>query len=130
MLERFGGLDAAARGVVAAGLGASDTLRAEAEGLMADPALAWIFAPGTLAEVGFAAPWGDVILSGSIDRLVVGDGVVTVVDFKSNAVVPATAGRGAGGVFAADGGLCAMRWGWSIRGGGWRWRSCGRRWGG
>jgi len=91
MLEQFGALDAGGRIALASALGADDALRDQAEGLMADPDLAWLFAPGTLAEVGFAAPWGDLILSGNIDRLVIGNGAVTVVDYKSNAVMPTTA---------------------------------------
>ena len=88
MLERFAGLDAAGRAVLAVALGVEDALRVEAEALMGDPDLGWLFAPGTLAEVGFTAPWNGMVLAGSIDRLVIGDGVVTVVDYKSNAVVP------------------------------------------
>jgi ATP-dependent helicase/nuclease subunit A len=53
-----------------------------------DPALAPLFAPGTLAEVAAAAPWRGRLLMGSMDRLIVAPDHVLVVDFKSNHLVP------------------------------------------
>lgn len=84
-LERFPSLDTAGRQSLAA---LSPEIAARAETLIADPALAWIFAPSALAETGFAVPWNGDLLAGSIDRLIVQDECVTVVDFKSNAMVP------------------------------------------
>lgn len=84
-LERFPDLPADDRGSLAA---LSPEMAARAEMLLADPALAWVFGPEGQAEIGFAVPWGADLLAGSIDRLVVRPDCVTVVDFKSNAMVP------------------------------------------
>jgi ATP-dependent helicase/nuclease subunit A len=78
---------------LAARLGAGPPLLAEARAILSDPGLAWIFAPGTLAEVPLSAPWNGGVLIGAADRLIVTPEVVTVVDFKSNAVVPASPGE-------------------------------------
>ena len=67
-------------------------LLSEAEAVLATPALASLFAPDTLAEVpisGAAGPFPAVY--GVIDRLIVTPQSVLAVDFKSNAVVPASA---------------------------------------
>jgi len=56
------------------------------------PALAPLFAPGTLAEVEFAARPDERQVAGTIDRLIVTDESVLAVDYKSNAVVPETPG--------------------------------------
>jgi ATP-dependent helicase/nuclease subunit A len=69
--------------------GGPDVL-AEARAVLTAPALAPLFAPGTLAEVPFVAGWQGRTLSGTIDRLVVGPDHVLAVDFKSNATLPAT----------------------------------------
>lgn len=70
---------------------AADTaaLLEEARAVLAAPELAFLFAPGTLAEVGIAAPLGPHRMLGSIDRLVVAPDRVLAVDYKSNAVIPA-----------------------------------------
>jgi ATP-dependent helicase/nuclease subunit A len=52
------------------------------------PALAGIFAPGTLAEVPITAQIGQARLHGLIDRLIITDSAVTAVDFKTNRIVP------------------------------------------
>ncbi|MCE8539029.1 double-strand break repair helicase AddA [Ruegeria pomeroyi] len=65
-----------------------DDLLNEARGVLDSPALAEIFAPGTLAEVPVTAPLGANRLHGVIDRLLIGEREIGVVDFKSNAVVP------------------------------------------
>ena len=52
--------------------------------------LSFIFAPGTLAEVSLTADIGGRALFGTVDRLIVGDTTVTAIDFKSNAVIPAS----------------------------------------
>ncbi|MCC5962445.1 MAG: double-strand break repair helicase AddA [Rhodobacteraceae bacterium] len=67
-----------------------DDLLAEAEGVLAAPALAHLFAPDTLAEVEIAGTLWDRPAFGVIDRLVVGDGDVLAVDYKSNRIVPDT----------------------------------------
>jgi ATP-dependent helicase/nuclease subunit A len=58
--------------------------------LLATPALAHVFAPGGLAEVPVSAVVAGVQMMGTIDRLIVTDDSILVVDFKSNRVVPAT----------------------------------------
>ncbi|MSU89431.1 double-strand break repair helicase AddA [Rhodobacteraceae bacterium 2CG4] len=66
-------------------------LLAEAEALLADPALAWIFAPGALAEVpltGRLASLGGRKLRGQIDRLIVTPETVWAIDFKTDASPP------------------------------------------
>ncbi len=65
-----------------------DEALAVARKVLENPALAWLFTPDTLAEVPFVAPIGTSVLVGTIDRLVVGQDRVVVVDFKSNALVP------------------------------------------
>ncbi len=70
--------------------GAGDEL-AEAAAILGDPALAPLFAPGTLAEVPVAATLpqlGGQRIAGNIDRLVVEGGRVLAVDFKSNTLIP------------------------------------------
>ncbi len=65
-------------------------LMAEAVGVLTTPGLAPLFAPETLAEVtltGDSAALGGPML-GVIDRLIVAEGRVLTVDFKTNAVVP------------------------------------------
>ncbi|PQO24385.1 double-strand break repair helicase AddA [Rhodobacteraceae bacterium WD3A24] len=68
-----------------------DTARAlleEARGVLDAPELAFLFAPGTLAEVEIAAPLGGRRMLGVIDRLAIAPDRVLAVDFKSNAVIP------------------------------------------
>ena len=59
--------------------------------LIMEPGLSWLFGSNSLAEVGFALNWNGGLLRGNIDRLVVMSDRVLVVDYKSNAVVPARA---------------------------------------
>lgn len=87
-LERFPSLDKADRAELA--LTAPD-LASRAETLIGDPGLSWLFGPDTLAEVGFVLHWDNGLLTGSMDRLVIGPDRVLVVDFKSNAAIPARA---------------------------------------
>lgn len=65
-------------------------LLAEARRVLTNPDLAYIFAPDTLAEVEITAslPGYNRVMSGIIDRLIVTSDAITVVDFKSNRVVP------------------------------------------
>ncbi len=66
----------------------SALLLAEAEAVLDSPALAELFATGTLAEVEITGTLSGRAFHGVIDRLVVGDGAVLAVDFKSNRVIP------------------------------------------
>src|SRR5690606_38330990 len=67
-LERFPGLDAADRDNLAQ---AARELAARAAALIADTALAPLFGPESLAEVGFALDWNGGLLTGAIYRLVI-----------------------------------------------------------
>jgi ATP-dependent helicase/nuclease subunit A len=69
------------------------TLLAEVARILTAPALTPLFAPGTLAEVPLTATLAGRPLTGTIDRLIVAPDRVRVVDFKTNAVVPATPGE-------------------------------------
>jgi ATP-dependent helicase/nuclease subunit A len=60
---------------------------AEAERVLRDPDLAPLFGPETLAEVNVTAPWGDRILAGTIDRLIIGPDRILIVDYKSNILI-------------------------------------------
>ncbi len=53
-----------------------------------DSAFASLFAPGALAEAPVAAVVGDIVVSGTVDRLCVGPDLVQVVDFKTGRIAP------------------------------------------
>ncbi len=61
---------------------------AEARAVLTAPHLAHVFASDSLAEVSVTAPLGERRLHGTIDRLILSDGTVMAVDFKTNATVP------------------------------------------
>ncbi|MBO9476170.1 double-strand break repair helicase AddA [Shimia sp. R11_0] len=61
---------------------------AEATRNLSKSELAWIFAPETLAEVPITANLGAQRLYGIIDRLVITNEAIWVIDFKSNAILP------------------------------------------
>ncbi|MGL4235240.1 double-strand break repair helicase AddA [Tabrizicola sp.] len=61
---------------------------AEARRVLEDPTLAPLFAPDTLAEAAVTALWGDRILAGKIDRLIIDPDRILIIDYKSNTVVP------------------------------------------
>jgi ATP-dependent helicase/nuclease subunit A len=65
-------------------------LLAEVARILANPVLAPLFAPETLAEVPVTATLSGRPLAGTIDRLIVTPERILVVDFKTNAVVPAS----------------------------------------
>src|SRR3546814_16028051 len=48
-----------------------------------------IFAPDALAEAPVAAVVGETVVAGTVDRLLVTDGHVRVIDFKTGSRVPA-----------------------------------------
>lgn len=94
LLEHLPGLDPAGWPEVAGRLVPDAARRTgvleEARRLLTDPALAALFAPGTLAEVPVTATIGGRVMLGSIDRLIIGPERILAVDFKSNPVVPAS----------------------------------------
>jgi ATP-dependent helicase/nuclease subunit A len=65
-------------------------LLADVSRILTNPSLAPLFAAGTLAEVPFTAGLSGRPLTGTIDRLIVTPDRVLVVDFKTNAVIPAS----------------------------------------
>ncbi len=58
--------------------------------ILDDPAFADVFAPDALAEAPLAAVVGDKVIAGIVDRLLVDETRVRVVDFKTGTRVPAT----------------------------------------
>ena len=63
----------------------------EVTNLLKNPSLAHMFTADTLAEVditAFLPALGGVKVQGVIDRLIISDEKVVVIDFKTNAVVP------------------------------------------
>jgi ATP-dependent helicase/nuclease subunit A len=56
-----------------------------------DPQFAAVFAPDALAEAPVAATVGDLVITGTVDRLLITPDRVTIVDFKTGRRVPASA---------------------------------------
>jgi ATP-dependent helicase/nuclease subunit A len=56
--------------------------------IISDPAYAAIFGPDALAEAPIAAVVGGDVIAGTVDRLLVTDSHVLVVDFKTGRRVP------------------------------------------
>jgi hypothetical protein len=85
-------------------------------GVLQDPAMAGVFAPGGRAEAAIIGsskqhlPEG-VVINGRVDRLVVSDTEVLIVDFKTDQPAPDTPEGVGRELHAADGGLlgCAPR---------------------
>lgn len=77
----------------------------EALAILRDPALADLFAPGTLAEVPFVLPADGLhpAILGTMDRVITAPDRICVVDFKSNAVVPTSASDTPAGILAQMG---------------------------
>jgi ATP-dependent helicase/nuclease subunit A len=61
-----------------------EAMAAAAIRVLAEPAWAEVFGPGSLAEVPIAAVVGERVVSGTLDRLLLGEGLVRVVDFKTD----------------------------------------------
>ncbi|WP_447764842.1 double-strand break repair helicase AddA [Sphingopyxis panaciterrae] len=74
-------LDEAVRGAMAG----------EVLGVLADPAHAALFGPGSLAEVPLSAVVDGVVVAGIVDRLLVTADAVMVIDYKTGRHVPETA---------------------------------------
>ncbi|NRB33983.1 MAG: double-strand break repair helicase AddA [Rhodobacteraceae bacterium] len=68
-----------------------DMILAEATRVLQTPELAALFSTDSLAEVDITAQLGSQIMAGQIDRLILSQGRVLIVDFKTNATVPARA---------------------------------------
>jgi ATP-dependent helicase/nuclease subunit A len=68
-----------------------DEIAAETLRLLADPAFAALFGPGSRAEAPIVAELpGGLAIAGQIDRLLVGEQEVLIVDFKTNRPAPRT----------------------------------------
>ncbi|MCK0531591.1 double-strand break repair helicase AddA [Sphingobium agri] len=61
---------------------------AQALRVIEDSSFAPLFAPGALAEAPVAAVVGEMVISGTVDRLCVGPDLVQVVDFKTGRIAP------------------------------------------
>jgi ATP-dependent helicase/nuclease subunit A len=59
--------------------------------ILDDPQFAAVFAPDALTEAPIAASVGDLVITGTVDRLLVTPQAVTIVDFKTGRRVPADA---------------------------------------
>ena len=70
---------------------AQEALLAETMAVLEDPAFAPLFAPDAAAEVPVVGLIGERALSGRIDRLLVSDDAVLIVDYKTLRPVPASA---------------------------------------
>jgi ATP-dependent helicase/nuclease subunit A len=68
--------------------GQQEEIAVEALGVLEDPAFAPVFAPGSFAEVALAGVLGDRVMAGQVDRLVITDSAILVVDYKSNRPPP------------------------------------------
>ena len=96
LLERLPAVDPARRTETARDLRAAtaeeiaDRALAEALGVLDAPALAQVFAADSLVEVPVTGEIGGVRLHGIIDRLIVSDDSVQLIDYKTNRHVPAT----------------------------------------
>ena len=89
----------------------TDSLLADALGLVAAAGLEDVFAPGTLAEAGITASLpelGDRRLHGAIDRLVIGPDRILAIDFKTNRMVPDGAEATPEGILRQMGAYAAM----------------------
>ena len=74
---------------------AQDQMAAEAIAVLEDEAFASLFSPASLAEVPISGvvasrDGGERVVSGQIDRLLIADDAVTVVDYKTNRPPPET----------------------------------------
>ena len=94
LIERLPELQPAARAEVAAvwlermaadfAPGERAAMAEAALAVLAEPAWADVFGPGSLAEVPIAAVVSERVVSGTLDRLLLQDGRVRVVDFKTD----------------------------------------------
>lgn len=65
-----------------------DAIANEVLSILSDPQLSDLFGPGSRAEAPLIGVVGNVVVSGQVDRLVVGDERVMVIDYKSNRPPP------------------------------------------
>ena len=82
--------------------------KTEAIRVLQDPGLASVFTTDWLAEASITAQIGPHRLHGEVDRLLVTPEKITLVDFKTNRVVPQTATQCPDGLLAQMGAYAAM----------------------
>jgi ATP-dependent helicase/nuclease subunit A len=68
-----------------------EAMAREAMAVLDDPAFAAVFGPQSAAELPIVGRVGNVVVAGQVDRLLVGDSEVLLVDFKSDRPPPAQA---------------------------------------
>ncbi|MEM8694575.1 MAG: double-strand break repair helicase AddA [Pseudomonadota bacterium] len=71
-------------------LAARETLVEDALAIIENPTFADIFSTDSMAEVPVAAVVGETVVSGTVDRLYIGETVVRVIDFKTGRYAPET----------------------------------------
>jgi ATP-dependent helicase/nuclease subunit A len=82
---------AAERWLAARGVEDADAVIAPVMAVLDDPALAALFGPDALAEAPISATLPDGrVIAGTVDRLLIGDGVARVIDYKTGRQVPTT----------------------------------------
>ena len=69
---------------------ARDAMADEVLAVLGDPAHATLFGPGSLAEVPLSAVVDGMVVAGIVDRLLVTEDVVTVIDYKTGRHIPET----------------------------------------
>ncbi len=69
----------------------ADELADTVIGILDDPRFAAVFAEDALAEAPIAAVVGDTVIAGTVDRLLVTEAAISVIDFKTGRRVPADA---------------------------------------
>ena len=65
-----------------------DQITREVLAILGDDRFAALFGPGSRAEVPLIGLIGDTVVAGQVDRLVVGDGEVMIIDYKTNRPPP------------------------------------------
>ena len=63
-------------------------IAAEVAAVLDDPDLAPVFGPGSRAEVALTGAIGNRVIAGQVDRLLIADDAVTVIDYKTNRAPP------------------------------------------
>ncbi len=98
LFERLPDLPPAQRRAVGEGWARANVPELDAAGLVGtvlgildDARFAAVFAPGALVEAPVAATVGGIVVAGKVDRLLVTETTVTVIDFKTGRRVPANA---------------------------------------
>ena len=63
-------------------------IASEVAAVFDDPGLAPVFGPGSRAEVALTGRVGNRVIAGQVDRLLIADDAVTVIDYKTNRAPP------------------------------------------